>query len=56
MMDYVYIESRKFDIDLSLGVYPLGCSPKILDYYKDKDIKFTNYSQVTSQALQKKNK
>jgi len=54
MMDYAYIESRKFNTDLSLGVNPLGCSSKVLDYYHKKDINFTNYSQVTSQALQKK--
>lgn len=54
MMDYAYIESRKFNTDLSLGVNPLGCSSKVLDYYSKKVINFTNYSEVTSQALQKK--
>lgn len=54
MMDYAYIESRKFDIDLSLGVNPLGCSQKVLDFYSKKNIGFTNYSEVISQALQKK--
>ncbi len=54
MMDYAYIESRKFSCDLSLGVNPLGCSPKVLEYYKSKDITFSNYSAVTSEELRRK--
>lgn len=54
MMDYAYIESRKFSYDLSLGVNPLGCSTKVLEYYKNKDISFSNYSAVTSEELRSK--
>ncbi|MDA1079703.1 MAG: aminotransferase class I/II-fold pyridoxal phosphate-dependent enzyme [bacterium] len=54
MMDYAYIESRKFDIDLSLGVNPLGCSKRVQDFYEQKAISFSNYSQVISQSLREK--
>ena len=54
MMDYAYMESRHFPIDLSLGVNPLGCSPLVTDYYKNKNILFTNYSEVVSTSLRRK--
>ena len=54
MMDYAYMESRHFPIDLSLGVNPLGCSPLVADIYKKKNIPFTNYSEVVSTSLRKK--
>ncbi len=54
MMDYAYIESHSYDVDLSLGVNPLGCSERVTEHYQQKDIRFSNYSEVTSRALQKK--
>lgn len=54
MMDYAYMESRLFPIDLSLGVNPLGCSSLVTNFYKKKNISFTNYSEVVSSSLRKK--
>lgn len=54
MMDYAYMESRHFSTDLSLGVNPLGCSPKVIDYYQEKDIQFSKYSEVVSSTLREK--
>lgn len=54
MMDYAYMENRHFSYDLSLGVNPLGCSPKVLAHYKTKDIDFSNYCAVTSEELRQK--
>ncbi len=54
MMDYAYMESRHFPIDLSLGVNPLGCSSLVTDFYNKKSIPFTNYSEVISTSLRKK--
>lgn len=54
MVDYAYMESRKFAIDLSLGVNPLGCSKIVKQYSKEIEIDFTKYSEVVSQSLRKK--
>lgn len=54
MMDYAYMESRHFPIDLSLGVNPLGYSPLVSNLYQKKNISFTNYSEVISTSLRSK--
>ena len=54
MVDYAYMESRRFSIDLSLGVNPLGCSKHVQEYAKNADIDFTKYSEVVSDSLRKK--
>jgi histidinol-phosphate aminotransferase len=54
MMDYAYMENRKYEIDLSLGVNPLGCSQKVIRYFRDKNINFSNYSEVASETLRNK--
>lgn len=54
LMDYAYMESRHFPIDLGLGVNPLGCSPLVSRAVGKLNIDLAAYSQVSSEALRAK--
>jgi histidinol-phosphate aminotransferase len=54
MMDYSYIENRKYPVDLTLGINPLGCSNVAKNFLQSHPIDFTKYSEVTSKTLQNK--
>lgn len=54
MMDYSYIESREFPVNLSLGINPLGHSPLVTNAFKDLDLNLSAYSQVVAVDLRKK--
>lgn len=55
LLDYAYVESRKFPLDLSLGINPLGCSDKVKQFLKkNSQCDVTNYPEVLSDSLRGK--
>lgn len=54
LMDYSYIESRQFPIDLTLGINPLGSPFDVKKYLSKLKINYSQYSSVTALELRNK--
>jgi histidinol-phosphate aminotransferase len=53
MMDYSYIESRHFAVDLTLGINPLGTPFDVRKYLGKVKLDYSQYSSVTAVELRK---
>ena len=54
MMDYSYIESRHFAVDLTLGINPLGSPFDVKKFLGKVKIDYSQYSSVTADELRRK--
>jgi len=54
LLDYSYLESERYPIDLSLGINPLGCSDKVKDFLRSTNLDINNYPEVMSDSLRGK--
>jgi len=54
LLDYAYVESEGFPVDLSLGVNPLGCSQKVKEFLDSEELDISSYPEVISGSLREK--